>query len=103
MPGSLSDLLWRNACVEPERYSRVPQVVGTASQGRCNLFGRERDRRASAHTSLIAVEAMTRPRSLLKIRPSAPDGAGTGAATQAIGIDPRRPRLQLSEMGTTVG
>jgi hypothetical protein len=26
--------------------------------------------RASAHTSLIAVEAMTWPRSLLKIRPS---------------------------------
>ena len=80
---------------QPEGYGCVAQVVGPTGQGGGNLGGGQGRVRASAQTSLIAVEATGWPRSLLKIRPS--------GATPKVSIWSRTMATSSGGMGHAAG
>ena len=70
MPGPLGDAGRGHARSQPERYGCVAQVVRASGEGRGDLGGVRAKVRASAQTSLMALEATGWSRSLLNTRPS---------------------------------
>jgi hypothetical protein len=67
-PRPLGNILGRHPRIQPERYGGMPQVVGTARQGRHNLFGcrgngpglspHVTDRRRRDHVAPVAAELL---------------------------------------------